>query len=60
MDVAAYSTDKALVDAQNSSGVKVLNKQRKQTEAVANILLEGIKETPRAPEQAGQKLNIQA
>ena len=60
IDIAAYSTAKALGDAQSSSGVKVLNKQRSQQEAVANILLSSIAETPRAPEQSGQNLDIQA
>ena len=60
MDIAAYSTDKALVDAQNSTGVKVINKQRSQQEAVANILISSIQQTPRAAEQGGHQLNIQA
>ena len=60
VDIAAYSSAKALGDAQSSSGVKVLNKQRSQQEAVAAILLSGIQETPRVEGQTGQNLNIQA
>jgi hypothetical protein len=61
IDIAAYSTEKALVDAQNEAGVKVIKGQKSQLEAIAQILFSSIEATaPRAPEQTGQRLNIQA
>ncbi|MCB0352591.1 MAG: hypothetical protein KDD64_03675 [Bdellovibrionales bacterium] len=61
MDIAQYASERAVVNAQNEASVKVFQGARKQQEAVLNILLSGIEQvTPRAPEQTGQILNIQA
>jgi hypothetical protein len=60
IDIAAYSTQKALTDVQDSAGVKVLKQQQNQQEAIAQTLIGSISETPRAPEQTGQQLNLTA
>lgn len=60
VDIAAYSTKKASVDTQESAGVKLINKQRHQLEAVVGTLLSTIDEAPRAPEQSGHRVNVRA
>lgn len=61
MDVAEYASEKAVVDAQNKASVKVFKGAQDQQEAVLNILLGSIDQSaPRAPEQTGHHLNIQA
>ncbi len=61
MDVAAYTSTKAIVDSQNQAAVKVFKGAQEQKEAVLQILLGGIQgSAPRAPEQSGQNLNVTA
>lgn len=60
IDIAAYSTEKALTDTKDSAGVKLLNNQRNQQTAVVGSLISSIKETPRTAEQTGHGLNLKA
>ena len=57
MEIGSFSAASPSSEAQ----VKVFNGARKQAEAVANTLIEGIEESgPRVAGQTGQQLNVTA
>lgn len=62
MDVAALSTELAVVNVANRTQVSVFNKQSDQLEAVVSTILSGIEAAPapRIEGQTGQILNVAA
>ena len=60
VDIASYSTAKAIKDTKDSSGVKLITNQRDQQKAVVGKILSGIEEAPRPSGQTGQHLNVKA
>ena len=60
VDIASYSTQKALSDTAQKADVKLLKGAGDQLETVMTTLLTGIDVSARAVEQTGQKLNLKA
>lgn len=58
-DVAAISAMKSAQAVQRAQ-VRMLHGQSEQLKAVMSILLQGLGEAARAPEQTGQRINVAA